>query len=174
MSPTSCRCSTPRRGAAAPADRPAAPSVGGTRSGLASRGGAPAVLSGAAMGHDRVRDGSGWGHRALDHGSPRHPRRPQPPRTTTTTARHRPGALRPHPPTPPHPSTAPASPATHPPVLPGGNGTRAISTPPSAMSTARLRSVARRPPAASLPGRLPGASPGLRQWGASSWGGVPA
>ena len=30
---------------------------------------------------------------------------------------------------------------------------------PSAMSTARLRSVARRPPAASQPGRLPGALP---------------
>jgi len=32
--------------------------------------------------------------------------------------------------------------------------------PPSAMSTARLRSVARRPPAASQPGGLPGALPG--------------
>ncbi|MCC2627403.1 MAG: hypothetical protein K0S14_1053, partial [Thermomicrobiales bacterium] len=33
------------------------PRVGGARGGLASRGVAPTVLSGAALGHDRVRDG---------------------------------------------------------------------------------------------------------------------
>ena len=43
---------------------------GGARSGLASHGVAPAVLSGAAVGHDRVRDGTGWGHRALGHETP--------------------------------------------------------------------------------------------------------
>ena len=43
---------------------------GGARSGLASHRVAPAVLSGAAAGHDRVRDGTGWGHRALGHGHP--------------------------------------------------------------------------------------------------------
>ena len=43
---------------------------GGARSGLASHRVTPAVLSGAAAGHDRVRDGTGWGHRALGHGHP--------------------------------------------------------------------------------------------------------
>ena len=46
---------------------------GGARSGLASHGVAPAVLSGAALGHDRVRDGSGWSQNALGHGHPRRP-----------------------------------------------------------------------------------------------------
>ena len=40
---------------------------------LASRGVAPAVLSGAAPGHDRVRDGTGWARRALGHGHLRSP-----------------------------------------------------------------------------------------------------
>ncbi len=44
--------------------------VGGARGGLASQGVAPPVLSGAALGHDRVRDGTGWGHHALGHGHP--------------------------------------------------------------------------------------------------------
>ena len=44
--------------------------VGGVRGGLASRGVAPTVLSGAALGHDRVRDGTGWGQHALGHGHP--------------------------------------------------------------------------------------------------------
>src|SRR5688572_29809037 len=84
MSPTSCRCSTPRRvrGAFAMSQellalgsyrRPDAPTlsrVGGARGGLASRGVAPTVLSGAALGHDRVRDGTGWGQHALGHGHP--------------------------------------------------------------------------------------------------------
>ena len=46
--------------------------VHGTRSGLASHGVAPAVLSGAGMGHDRVRDGTGWVHTALSHGHHAH------------------------------------------------------------------------------------------------------
>jgi hypothetical protein len=50
-------------------DRDTAPQ-GGARDGLASHGVAPAVLSGAAMGHDRVRDGSGWVHGARGHGHP--------------------------------------------------------------------------------------------------------
>src|SRR4051812_45794540 len=41
--------------------------VGCVRSGLASHAVARAVLSGAAMGHDQVRDGAGWFHGALDH-----------------------------------------------------------------------------------------------------------
>ena len=91
MSPTSCRCSTPRRTDRRPAVGsvglsmrrfvcrrvPAAPrgvpGAGGARGGLASRGVAPTVLSGAALGHDRVRDGTGWGQRALGHGRPRPP-----------------------------------------------------------------------------------------------------
>ena len=63
MSPTSCRCSTPRQNGAHLLSR-----RGGVRSGLASHGVAPAVLSGAALGHDRVRDGSGWSQNALGHG----------------------------------------------------------------------------------------------------------
>ena len=88
MSPTSCRCSTPRR-VLAPGSRRSAthscsswPSrrlavcggkVRGARGGLASRGVAPTVLSGAALGHDRVRDGTGWGQHALGHGHPSPP-----------------------------------------------------------------------------------------------------
>jgi hypothetical protein len=49
--------------------------VGGARGGLASRGVAPTVLSGAALGHDRVRDGTGWGQHALGHGHPPPPSR---------------------------------------------------------------------------------------------------
>src|SRR5690606_10945981 len=44
--------------------------AGGARSGLASHRVTTAVLSGAALGHDRVRDGTGWGQRALGHGHP--------------------------------------------------------------------------------------------------------
>ena len=48
--------------------------LGGARSGLASHRVAAAVLSGAAVGHDRVRDGTGWGHGALGHEHPAGPR----------------------------------------------------------------------------------------------------
>src|SRR5829696_3997819 len=88
MSPTSCRCSTPRRVRgylamsqellALGSDRlpdASTPRVGGARGGLASRGVAPTVLSGAALGHDRVRDGTGWGQHALGHGHPPPPAR---------------------------------------------------------------------------------------------------
>jgi hypothetical protein len=74
MSPTSYRCSTPRRAmVAAGCPRSSVPKVGGVRGGLASRGVAPTVLSGAALGHDRVRDGTGWDQRALGHGHPAPP-----------------------------------------------------------------------------------------------------
>ena len=65
---------------------------GGARGGLASHGVAPAVLSGAALGHDRVRDGTGWGQRALGHGHPRPPRRAAPARRAAARS----GRLRPH------------------------------------------------------------------------------
>ena len=50
-------------------DRPACAER--TRSGLASQGITPLVLSGATVGHDRVRDGTEWVHRALGHGPAR-------------------------------------------------------------------------------------------------------
>ena len=43
---------------------------GDVRGGLASQAVAHPVLSGAALGHDRVRDGTGWIQRALDHEHP--------------------------------------------------------------------------------------------------------
>ena len=74
MSPTSCHCSTPRwAGSTSPASLawgrwgPVRCRSDGARDGLASQGVAPSVLSGAAAGHDRVRDGTGWSHRARDH-----------------------------------------------------------------------------------------------------------
>src|SRR5690606_4245497 len=45
--------------------------VGGERDGLASHAVARAVLSGAARGHDPVRDGTGWNPSALGHAHPR-------------------------------------------------------------------------------------------------------
>ena len=74
MSPTSCHCSTPRRaGSTSSTSVACGPWASGrcrsdgARDGLASQGVAPSVLSGAAAGHDRVRDGTGWSHRARDH-----------------------------------------------------------------------------------------------------------
>src|SRR5215208_7998077 len=61
--------------------------VGGVRGGLASRGVAPTVLSGAALGHDRVRDGTGWGQHALGHGHPPPPARSR--ETESPGIRHR-------------------------------------------------------------------------------------
>ena len=109
MSPTSCRCSTPRRVLASGARRlwrrarvasaVCVPGVGGARGGLASRGVAPTVLSGAALGHDRVRDGTGWGQHALGHGHPPPParggpERPAAPRRATPSRSLRRGSLR--------------------------------------------------------------------------------
>ncbi len=136
MSPTSCRCSTPRHRWTEHGNRDRGwvyRRGGGARSGLASHGVAPAVLSGAALGHDRVRDGSGWSQNALGHGHP-------------------------HPPAHTHIFTSPGVPGGERGAQSGMVTARAGGgNPPSAMSTGRLRSVARRPPPASLPGRLPGA-----------------
>jgi hypothetical protein len=241
MSPTSCRCSTPRwvvRRASLQSQswrwlvaRGPGRGTGSrhsfglhaawrTRGGLASRGVAPAVLSGAAAGHDRVRDGTGWDRRAPGHGSARHPGGPEgsacppppPPRPGPRATRRR------HDCSCSHTQcahalevgstvTGPRGRATTPPTLqftcrsarptpdgsrstrprPGPHRPRVLrrcrpgdaahlasggergtgswgwwAMPPSAMSTARLRSVARRPPAASPPGGLPGAL--LHHW----------
>ena len=184
MSPTSCRCSTPRHGGC---DRPGVVEVreradpwrgsglgqmsgsGGARSGLASHRIAPAVLSGAAAGHDRVRDGTGWGHRALGHGHP----------STSTSASSGP---------PPADSVSFAclvirtlvgdtSPLPRrsrrgrcvvwfPAVSRLGNGAQTLTSQPvgtrkvpSLIRTGRLRSVASRPPPAYQPGGLPGSLP---------------
>ena len=205
MSPTSCRCSTPRRVlagtrhglaagvpvvlACAPAPPPAR--VGGARGGLASRGVAPTVLSGAALGHDRVRDGTGWGQHALGHGHPPPPHADgrDPCIAAPRSRRERSDG------SPPAPGGSPARPApsstslhttrlTGPPAPrrgwavatrrvvapPAGAGRPAAAVtrtgrdryagaPPSTIRTARLRSVARRPPAAYQPGHLPGVLP---------------
>jgi hypothetical protein len=52
------------------------------RSGLASHTVPRAVLSGAAMGHDQVRDGAGWSHGALGHAHTRGEKQTQ---STTVT-----------------------------------------------------------------------------------------
>ena len=160
--------------------------VGGVRGGLASRGVAPTVLSGAALGHDRVRDGTGWGQHALGHG---HPPPPQPAAGTRCCATTAGWAMRPH--APACAPTRPASPhhLTRPWTRPGRScalgraaaaGTRWLDLPlaraapmprhdtgmetdcgdpPSTIRTARLQSVARGPPAAYQPGHLPGVLP---------------
>ena len=127
MSPTSCHCSTPRQGrrwvgsgVGGRPDRggPPGPSAG-TRGGLASRRVAPPVLSGAAVFHDRVRDGTGWAHRARDHerrptvpaspprsGPPAHPRH-DPHKGTRASRRPPPGTMvPPRPPRRPRPAPA--------------------------------------------------------------------
>ena len=183
----------------------ARPRAKGVRGGLASRGVAPTVLSGAAAGHDRVRDGTGWGHRALGHGLPSPPdvwRLEQ----VTASVRfvvdvpvrcHTWGAPRP-------PDRAPAPPVVQEETASVGNGClksasrtstqhthsgvdrlargtlpernrpplgRAV--PPSAIGTARLRSVARRPPAAHRPPGLGGALPSCPGGGAGLGEGFP-
>ena len=146
---------------------------GGARSGLASHRVAPAVLSGAAAGHDRVRDGTGWGHRALGHGHPPTPNvcpvEVRAHRTERVAFRTYLGWLR-------HacapvvlPSRAggrraswfPAGPYRSPRL---GNGARSVArvkSLPSIIRTRQLRSVTRRPPRAYQPGRLPGILPAL-------------
>jgi hypothetical protein len=147
MSPTSCRCSTPRRLVCGAGCVLVCVQGGCARSGLASHGVAPAVLSGAELGHDRVRDGTGWSQFALGHGH------------TTPAHTHKSGlGVRIY---------IGVGARRRGFVFPGGNGARRRPAwggtegirgdPPSAMSTGRLRSVARRPPPASQPGRLPGA-----------------
>ena len=71
MSPTSYRCSTPRHATMQlySIDRTRVWDRGGSQRPRLPWGN-PTVLSGAAVGHDRVRDGTGWGHRALGHEPP--------------------------------------------------------------------------------------------------------
>ncbi|CAA9577135.1 MAG: hypothetical protein AVDCRST_MAG19-3525 [uncultured Thermomicrobiales bacterium] len=179
--------------------------IGGTRDGLASRGVAPTVLSGAALGHDRVRDGTGWGQRAHGHGCPRPPNKGSVrlPNGTPTVPRHtlnpvsRFLARAPHTifhhnpsctespalpwngdrrqrtlrvsdqvlPTPSHqreqhsPGREPPRPTRSSDGNRGLDDSRVRECPPSTIRTARLRSVARLPPAAYRPGRLPGVLP---------------
>jgi hypothetical protein len=196
MSPTSCRCSTPRHDADPCPDGGRRAGAGGARGGLASRGVAPPVLSGAAAGHDRVRDGTGWVRRALGHGpAPRPPagRRPDtsastslPPaagespaagalpgtaavvgRNRTRCAGSAPTRRTPGSPVGPRRAgplrfSSLARPAPRPRPAAGTGPGGALATPPSAIRTGRLRSVARRPPPAYRPGGLPGALPLLR------------
>ena len=71
MSPIRC-CSTPRI-AATTGHPTSAFGTGGRPRRPRLPWGLPTVLSGAALGHDRVRDGTGWGQRALGHGRPSPP-----------------------------------------------------------------------------------------------------
>ena len=122
----------------------------GTRDGLASHAVARAVLSGAGAGHDPVRDGTGWSGAARGHASPHARAVDHWSRGSgfgfgiRTHVRGERSAARPY-------------------RRPGGVRRRTSrgwgTSPPSTMSTARLRSVARRPPAASQPGGLPGVLP---------------
>ena len=217
MSPTSCRCSTPRRVLGAElgaigsslvsSARPrrlavCGPRVRGARGGLASRGVAPTVLSGAALGHDRVRDGTGWGQHALGHGHPPPPHRRRGPCSAPRPRERLPApggspsswrvahapCIAPHHASPRGPigparrggmRSSPGEVSSPPP----GAGRPAAAHrhwretfaggPPSTIRTARLQSVARGPPAAYRPGHLPGVLP-RKEWGCSSWGGIPA
>jgi hypothetical protein len=138
MSPTSYHCSTPHRGVYGKCTMFRTSPLPGPRGGLAAASPPMAgatVLSGAGVGHDRVRDGTGWVHVALGH---------EPPGRSRGGGW---GSMR--------RSTRLSSGEGSPPG--GEQGAGAAQGPSSAMSTAQLRSVARRPPAASQPGHLPGA-----------------
>jgi hypothetical protein len=139
MSPTSCHCSTPRH--LAPADNHTL--VGCARSGLASHRVAPAVLSGAAAGHDRVRDGTGWGHGALGHGHIR-------PTCTCRFHTYYGGLRRQH--------TMRCLTPARPPRTSKSCVSKMF---PSTIRTRQLQSVAGCPPRAYQPGRLPGVSQDL-------------
>ncbi len=161
MSPTSCHCSTPRCW-----ERSGIGwwwgSLTCARDGLASHAVARAVLSGAGAGHDPVRDGTGWFDAALGHahrsrthqyGSPdlweHHEDERTTPISSTFCVVLADRSLGP----------SPAHAAHGIPPESGADVAALKSTPPSTMSTASLRSVARRPRAASQPGRLPGVLP---------------
>ena len=149
----------------------------GARSGLASRGVAATVLSGAVPGHDRVRDGSGWSRYALGHGHPASSCLSSCPLVLSSCAadtHHDTAcpAARPRPSRPWHHVTvAPPAPASRtrpprPPQSPARPGSRPAST----IRTRQLQSVARCPPRAYPPGGLPGVSraqgPGRSRLGA--------
>lgn len=163
MSPTSCHCSTPRQRCPCRAD-PA--SVRGARDGLASHGVAPAVLSGAALGHDRVRDGSGWVQGARGHG---HPAR-LPGRLGRCMLSRRPSV----------PGSGMPSPRRH-------EGAAPITKRPSGRpGPARAGKIPPRPSARVRSSRLPAVhvppvnpvvcrgAPEIQLWGVSSWGRIPA
>lgn len=123
---------------------------GRVRSGLASHGIAPAVLSGAVLGHDRVRDGTGWVQNALGHGHDPLAHTPGAEQIWIRNGRSAGEVFVLH------------NARQH----ACADGRRGVGwgccvewggDPPSAMSTGRLRSVTSRPPPASQPGRLPGA-----------------
>ena len=155
MSPTSCHCSTPRHAPRLltptrphyspitpdPDDERARTGRGDARGGLASQAVAHPVLSGAALGHDRVRDGTGWIQRALDHEHPpaSSPRGDSGGGHSDLTCDGGEGP------------DAPGDRA----AMMRGKGERS-----SVIRTVRLRSVTRRPPTAYPPGRLPGTLPG--------------
>ena len=109
--------------------------LGSARSGLTSHTVASAVLSGAAAGHDQVRDGSGWVHGALGHAHSRAEQATQ--------------------------MFLGSQPSSHGVETGRGGETwmncREGIEEPSAISTAWLQSVACCPPAAYRPGNLPGA-----------------
>jgi hypothetical protein len=115
---------------------PDAATMRGARSGLASHGVTTIVLSGAVLGHDRVRDGSGWSQNALGHGHPASSRTP-----STRACGGGPSG----------PSALTTKLATW--LLDETNSALTIRT-------RQLQSVARCPPRAYRPGRLPGVSQG--------------
>ena len=136
MSPTSYHCSTPRRVFSC---LPRARLGGSQRPRLPWSN--SIVLSGADVGHDRVRDGTGWVHVALGHEPPGRSRGRQGVAWDLTAQEG-------------------GSQKSFQEAVTSLGGTRLgveMGVPSSAMSTAQLRSVARRPPAASQPGHLPGA-----------------
>ena len=180
MSPTSCRCSTPRRGR-----QEGSPDGSGGR----GRPRRPRLPRGRPRSTLRrcagSRPGSGWDRVGPARSRPRAPPAPRrlPPgpgarslsrSCSASAAAAPPGAARPRAPrTTPSSGPAPRAPSARRPPRgprPGGPGG---GCPPSAISTARLRSVARRPPAACQPGRLPGAFPSFRSGDARLGEGFP-
>ena len=125
------------------------PALGCARSGLASHAVARAVLSGAAMGHDQVRDGSGWNHGALGHA---HTQASVSSSVSSIVVQHQQHALR-------AASRLPAPCACMGQGVETSNASQrhVMKKLPSAISTARLQSVTGGPPAAYRPAGLAGA-----------------
>ncbi len=190
MSPTSCRCSTPRHERNSTTTRPMAEGrlVGCRGSGVPAAAsppaGSPPQYSPALR---RVTTGFGMGPGgagALSATGTPDPLLQQTNDvnlfgTTTTLCRDhgraspqaRSSACRTH---TVHPGPFPRGPAPFGAGRPGWEIKQSIVVcPPSAIRTGRLRSVARRPPPAYRPGRLPGALL-LFGWGRSSRGAIPA
>jgi hypothetical protein len=150
MSPTSCRCSTPRRERARKRGRARARTVrGGVPRARAafSRELPPKYFAGAGGGHDRVRDGTGWIAAAIAHA-----RHPAPHHLVVSRAKLR------------HGIAASNIGTRHtgrrrrgPPVRAAKKGTAHAHAHRSAPTVARL------PRAAAQPGGLPGGLPAQRQ-----------